>query len=62
MVASVVEYKFEVMKIFVDKFIKVDFLFSFFLFLAFFLHLVLSYIIQMVLNSLGIDYRRIINS
>ena len=51
LVASVVKYKFEVVKVFVNEFVKVDFLFAFFLFLAFFLHLVLSYIIQMILKA-----------
>jgi hypothetical protein len=39
LVASVIEDEFEVMKVFINEFVKVDFLFAFFLFLAFFLHL-----------------------
>lgn len=38
LVAGVVEYELEVVKVFVDEFVKVNFLFAFFLFLSFFLH------------------------
>jgi hypothetical protein len=39
LVTGVIEDEFEVMKVFINEFVKVDFLFAFFLFLAFFLHL-----------------------
>gem|GEM_PF-4271268 len=39
LITRVIKDHFEVMKVFINKIVKVDFLFGFFLFIAFFLHL-----------------------